>query len=609
MKNRLSGKILAVLLAVLLCGCICPPTALAADEAPLIYLPDFTELALFATEGNSMREVFSVSSVAFARTVTSMAADFVIAAEDTPLGVQRLIADIDELLYPISCNAEGDSLDPHVAAARNVAAPFSAADNSLVNRENLQAILAAAGPRFSTHNLYIFNYDWRFSPLDNAALLADYIDEVLAGTGGRATLLAGGYGGVVANAYLSEKPDHAKQSVSRIVMLDSFLMGSTLIGDLMSGKFTRAAANSAPVDNPFEILKPTDKTTDSTLKEAIKAYVTEDPNGIAARAMKSLTEDSEYTALFTRLALTLLSSILSDEGSFGSLAAGLKHIASEYETEVLDSGLRIYLRNMPGLWALVPAEDFDAAMTYLFGAAAPAETLLEQIEAYRAVQNRAKETLRAAADAGVAIAFAAGYNRQILPLTGTPDEQSDSIAATRYAAPGVTTADVNESAALSATCTVKRHRHASPDGLLNASTCFLPEQTWFIKNHRHMDYAEPTTAAFVAWLLTCSSSPTVHDNPQYPQYLMRSLIDKSILPYMQADSPVDFMYGDINDDGFVTAEDARMTLRFAVGIEFPTKLMAIAADVDNDDYISAADARLILRFAVGLDLDFPVERI
>ena len=78
---------------------------------------------------------------------------------------------------------------------------------------------------------------------------------------------------------------------------------------------------------------------------------------------------------------------------------------------------------------------------------------------------------------------------------------------------------------------------------------------------------------------------------------------------MQGDSPFDFIYGDINDDGFVTAEDARMALRFAVGLEFPTKLMAIAADVDNDDFITAQDARLILRFAVGLDTEFPVDRI
>lgn len=608
MKHRFLQKILAAALAITVCVCACPFSAFAAGASPLIYLPDFTELALFYSEGGSMREVFSVSSTAFTKSVTFMIYDFLVTTESPQLGVQRLTADIDGLLYEISCTAEGRSLYPQVSAARNVAAPFSEADNSQVDRDTLQAILAATDGAYTAKDLYIFNYDWRLSPLDNAALLADYIDAVLARTGAkRAALLAGGYGGIVANAYLYSKPDHAAHAVSRCVFLDSFLMGSSLIGDLMNGSFVRTAANKSPTDDPFSILKPDEKTTDAALKEAIAAYATEDPTGVVARAMTNLT-DSSYTALYSTLVLSLISSILSGEGTYGRLAAGIKHIATEYDTEVLNHGLRLYLRNTPGLWALVPAESYDDAMAYLFGETQPTDALLEQIEAYRAVQNATAQTLQTAAANGITVAVVAGYNRQILPLTGNLEEQSDSIAATRYAAPGVTTNDVSKDVSLSKTCALKRHKHASPDGLIDASTCFLPEQTWFIKNHRHMDYAEQTAAAFVGWLLT-ATAPTVHDNEQYPQYQVRSLLNKTLSPYVQGDSPFDFIYGDINNDGFVTAEDARLALRFAVGLEFPTKLMAIAADVDNDDFLTAQDARLILRFAVGLDTEFPVDRL
>lgn len=69
------------------------------------------------------------------------------------------------------------------------------------------------------------------------------------------------------------------------------------------------------------------------------------------------------------------------------------------------------------------------------------------------------------------------------------------------------------------------------------------------------------------------------------------------------------LLGDVNNDGKVTAEDARFALRAAVslddtaeGLDFsnPDNRCFIAANVDGEPGISAGDARLILRAAVGL---------
>ena len=61
--------------------------------------------------------------------------------------------------------------------------------------------------------------------------------------------------------------------------------------------------------------------------------------------------------------------------------------------------------------------------------------------------------------------------------------------------------------------------------------------------------------------------------------------------------------GDLNDDGAVTAEDARTALRIAVGLEKAAVGSPVfaAADVDENGAVTAADARLILRAAVGLE--------
>ena len=57
--------------------------------------------------------------------------------------------------------------------------------------------------------------------------------------------------------------------------------------------------------------------------------------------------------------------------------------------------------------------------------------------------------------------------------------------------------------------------------------------------------------------------------------------------------------GDIDADDKVTASDARLALRAAVGLE--TLPDSRPADADHDEKITAADARLILRAAVGLE--------
>lgn len=58
--------------------------------------------------------------------------------------------------------------------------------------------------------------------------------------------------------------------------------------------------------------------------------------------------------------------------------------------------------------------------------------------------------------------------------------------------------------------------------------------------------------------------------------------------------------GDINANGAVTAADARLALRQAVGLEHLTPREKTAADINGSGSITAADARLILRMAVGL---------
>ena len=60
-------------------------------------------------------------------------------------------------------------------------------------------------------------------------------------------------------------------------------------------------------------------------------------------------------------------------------------------------------------------------------------------------------------------------------------------------------------------------------------------------------------------------------------------------------------FGDIDGDGDVTAEDARLALRAAVELETLTEMQKMAGDINNSGDVESADSRYILRFAVSLD--------
>ena len=68
------------------------------------------------------------------------------------------------------------------------------------------------------------------------------------------------------------------------------------------------------------------------------------------------------------------------------------------------------------------------------------------------------------------------------------------------------------------------------------------------------------------------------------------------------------MRGDVNQDGMIKAEDARLALRRSVALEtyLPGSARFIAADMDGDGAVSAADARAVLRCSVGLPTDAEV---
>ena len=70
-------------------------------------------------------------------------------------------------------------------------------------------------------------------------------------------------------------------------------------------------------------------------------------------------------------------------------------------------------------------------------------------------------------------------------------------------------------------------RYVSPDRQIDASTCLMPDRTWFIKNLEHKDFPECVERLFDFIL---NEDATVFDSEAFPQYMVYDAGTESISP-------------------------------------------------------------------------------
>ena len=122
-------------------------------------------------------------------------------------------------------------------------------------------------------------------------------------------------------------------------------------------------------------------------------------------------------------------------------------------------------------------------------------------------------------------------------------------------------------------------------------------------------YAERCTygGAYAAWQYTSTGAVSgvaggVDRNYLYmdfPAVIRKAGLNRLVTPAAPEEPAL--LPGDVDGDGVVTAEDARLVLRASVGLESFTERQKKAADVDGDGVVSAEDARRVLRMAAGLE--------
>ena len=332
---------------------------------------------------------------------------------------------------------------------------------------------------------YQFNYDWRLSPMVVADTLKAYVEKIKFVTGEEKVSLVGRcLGGNIISAYLTKYKEHAKENIDTVMLFTPSTLGLDLFGELFSGQIAF---------NPNEV--------DRFVGYALEQWeILDDPTSRAfVEAMISLSNELN----------TLDISLDLFELAFNNI-----------KDDILPRCIRASFGSFPSFWAMVPADDYELAKTYVFGGLENEYSgMLEKMDDYYYnCQLVFCDVLKELEASGVGIGVLGKYNIPNLPVYPSASQQGDLMADTFKGTLGATCAPYGKVLSKEYIDNLEDKRFLSPDNIIDASTCLFPEKTWFFKDLFHNRFPE-TVDPLIMQFVRSNGEMTVFDDPQWPQYM------------------------------------------------------------------------------------------
>ncbi len=390
--------------------------------------------------------------------------------------------EILNIFMPVLCDKDGNSVN-NVTVRKF---PLSA-DNypDFYNGDDVdeQAFVKSAVEKLGGDHVWFFSYDWRLDPVEHAKELREYVKNVKKETGHSRVSLAGcSMGGTVIMSYLRL---FGSGDIQNFVLDNAAFQGTQLVGELLKLDIEIDGKSAANYANQF-----------------IKSK--------------------------------LLDWIIEKSNIFGELVPHLEKIIDSTRGKLSRDVLFPVFANMPGMWSLVADDVYESAKKAALDSSVNAK-LIKKIDFYHyQVQRRAKELIHSAVLSGCNVIIIANYNFYGVPITPSRYNNNDILIDTKYASGGATCADLgstfDEDYVQKVNC---GHNHVSPDNVIDASTCILPENTWFVKNMKHLDFPYGSEAAdFLMWAVSAKRGehPNVFSKSSYPQFMEYSYSTKKLTP-------------------------------------------------------------------------------
>ncbi len=475
MKKFLSCILAVVLIVGGVLPCFAAEATCTCGQSPIIYVAALGSGSIYLDEGTESEKTL------FRPDIADILGDFV-----------PLIGAVPALLTTKDYDAFGDVLISCVNTSFGMLAmDDEGVSQERVTTEEFHPDTADHGDDYS----YYFGYDFRVDPIENAKLLHQYIQEVKELTKhDKVRFRASSMGGVTTMAYLKL---YGSEDIENIIFQNCPLQGTAVAGELYNGL--------------VEINK-----------DALLRY--------AECALPALEVD------FLGAFLYLLLEMLDGAGVLGGLVGVADNLVVNLKDRVFDEALIPIFATMPGIWSFVPDEYYETAKDFMGLNDGEHQVLLEKLDFYHyEVQQSAEEILTQAKANGTCLYIIAGYNMQRTPLVTAYKNTSDGTVDTKYASLGATCADIGEQ--LPADYEQAQHKeivYISPDRMIDASTCILPENTWFVKDMLHST-THDGHGEFYRILHTSKEQITVFDLEQYPQFMQNDTINQTFVEVLPID--------------------------------------------------------------------------
>ncbi len=406
--------------------------------------------------------------------------------------VAKLIIPLVSLIFTKDYDAFADALIP---AAMDVFGPLANADDGTSTPDITTKEELPTDPEHGLDYSYYYGYDFRADPVACAEGLDEFIDRVIEITGhDKVRIKASSMGGVVTMAYLEK---YGTEKIKSVIFQCCPIKGTALAGDLYCGNLVieeEAVYRYGMYDLPLLV------------------------DGIGGQILTGLVE------------------VLSKTGVLGMLIGVIDKLLDNCLDRVYNEMLIPVFKANCGLWSFVPDEYYEEAKEFMLGKLYGEETakLVERIDYYHYnVQCKADEILNGVIESGVPVMILAAYNVQRTPIIETWKNDSDETVDTKYASVGATVALLGETLGDKyVQAENDGHNHISADNKIDASTCALPENTWFVKDMLHCTTHEGHDGLY-RWFFENDNTPeilNVHSNPAYPQFLQNNISEQTLTP-------------------------------------------------------------------------------
>ena len=340
MNSKFSRKVISCILAVVMLFGI-SATAFAAEERyngnPVIVINGIDNNPIYANPNTTGAAKVSPPSdlTMMAMTAEMYAGGIVALASGEYTEVMNFFvgSQVYEAMEKIQLNRDGTSKSENLGPKvynHSLSYYYTADDfNTIAGNIGI-----GMGDRLGYDNVYVFTYDWRLDPIETSHKLDEFIQTVKANSRKeQVSIISEGFGSSIATAYLAECFENATADVDNFVTVNSAALGTSLIGDLFTGRLTQS------------IMPSKVRTTESAFIRYINDF-----------------SDNPATWFAGWLSLYILNKNWETYDFITSVNAMMGHVVDP----LYDNYLRDMLKDFTGLWAMVPTDYYDEAMDFMF---------------------------------------------------------------------------------------------------------------------------------------------------------------------------------------------------------------------------------------------------